>query len=66
LLTRSGTSNAYLEERTVAKRKLTKAERAEMEARHERMLANAQRLRELAEKAQARLDAERSRGRHTA
>ena len=34
----------------MAKRKLTKAERAEMEARHERMLANAQRLRELAEK----------------
>jgi len=31
-----------------------------MEARHERMLANARRTRELAEKAQAKLDAERS------
>ncbi len=43
----------------MAKRKPTKAERAEQAARHERMLANAQRTRELAERAQARLDAER-------
>jgi hypothetical protein len=45
----------------MAKKKLTKTERTEMEARHERMLANARRTRELAEKAQAKLDAERSR-----
>ena len=44
----------------MAKKKLTKAEGAEMEERHERMLANARRTRELAEKAQAKLDAERS------
>jgi DNA-binding transcriptional MerR regulator len=49
-------------ERTMAKKKLTKAERAEMEARHERMRANTRRTRGLAEKAQAKLDAERSRG----
>ena len=46
----------------MAKRKLTKAEREEMEARHARMLANAQRTRELAERAQAKLDAERAAG----
>jgi hypothetical protein len=46
----------------MAKKKLTKTERAEMEARLERMRANAQRTRELAEKAQAKLDAQRSRG----
>jgi DNA-directed RNA polymerase subunit K/omega len=46
----------------MAKKKLTKAEREEMDARHERVLANARRTRELAEKAQAKLDAERSRG----
>jgi hypothetical protein len=40
------------------KKKMTKAEREERDARHERMLANAQRTRELAEKAQAKLDAE--------
>ncbi|MEX0673578.1 MAG: hypothetical protein WD981_04855 [Gaiellaceae bacterium] len=40
----------------MAKRKLTKAEREEMEERHARILANAQRTRELAEKAQAKLD----------
>jgi hypothetical protein len=45
---------------TVAKRKWTKAEREEFEARRERTLANARRTRELAEKAQAKLDAERS------
>jgi hypothetical protein len=46
----------------MAKRKLTKAERAERDERHERVLANAQRTRELAERAQAKLDAQRSRG----
>ena len=45
----------------MARKKLTKAERAEMEARHERMRANTRRTRELAEKAQAKLDAQRSR-----
>jgi hypothetical protein len=43
----------------MAKKKLTKAERAEMDARHTRVLANAQRTRELAERAQAKLDAQR-------
>jgi hypothetical protein len=42
----------------MAKRKLTTAEREEMEHRHERALANAKRTRELAERAQAKLDAE--------
>ena len=37
------------------KKKLTKAEREERDARHERVLANAQRTRELAEQAQATL-----------
>jgi hypothetical protein len=41
----------------MAKKKLTKAERAERDARHERVLANARRTRELAERAQARLQA---------
>jgi hypothetical protein len=45
----------------MAKRKLTKAERAERDERHARVLANAQRTRELAERAQAKLDAERRR-----
>ena len=40
----------------MAKRKLTKAERDEMNARHARMLANAQRTRELAQRAQAKLN----------
>jgi hypothetical protein len=40
-------------------KKLTKAERAEFQ---EQVLANAQRTRQLAEKAQAKLDAQRSRG----
>jgi hypothetical protein len=44
----------------MAKKKLTKAEREERDARLERMLANAQRTRELAERAQAELDAKRS------
>jgi hypothetical protein len=43
--------------RTVAKKKLTKAEREERDARHERVLANAQRTRELAQQAQAKLQA---------
>ena len=42
------------------KKKLTEAEREEFRIRHERTLANAQRTRELAERAQAKLDAERS------
>jgi hypothetical protein len=45
----------------MAKRKLTKAERAERDERHARAIANAQRTRELAERAQAKLDAERRR-----
>ncbi len=44
------------------KRKLTKAEREERDARHARVFANAQRTRELAERAQAKLDAQTSRG----
>jgi hypothetical protein len=44
----------------MAKRKLTKAERAERDARHERVLTNAQRTRELAERAQAKLEAQSS------
>ena len=44
----------------MAKKKLTKGERAERDARHERVLANAQRTRELAEHAQAKLEAKTS------
>jgi len=44
----------------MVKRKLTKAEREERDARHERVLANAQRTRELAEQAQAKLQEHRS------
>jgi hypothetical protein len=44
------------------KKKLTKAEREEREAFRAQMLANAQRTRELAEKAQAELDAKNARG----
>ena len=40
----------------MAKKKLTKAEREEREAEQQRMLANAKRTRELAERAQAKLD----------
>ena len=47
----------------MAKRKLTKTEREEMRERHKRTLANARRTRELAERAQAKLDAQRSRER---
>jgi hypothetical protein len=43
----------------MAKRKLTKAEREEREARIEAVLANARRTGELAERAQAKLDAQR-------
>ena len=43
----------------MAKKKLTKAERAEWEAQRARMVANAQRTRELALRAQAKLDAEK-------
>lgn len=41
------------------KRKMTKAERAELNALLEQMEANALRTRTLAERAQAKLDAER-------
>lgn len=44
------------------KLKLTEAERAEWKAHRERMLANAHRTRQLAEKAQAELDARRGAG----
>ena len=44
----------------MAKKKLTKAEREEMDERHKRVLENARRTRELAERAQARLDAQKS------
>jgi hypothetical protein len=40
----------------MAKKKLTKAEREESEARRAQMRANAQRTRELAERAQAELE----------
>jgi hypothetical protein len=42
------------------KKKMTKAERAEWNAFLEQMEANALRTRELAERAQAKLDAQRS------
>jgi hypothetical protein len=44
----------------VAKKKLTEAEKAEFAAQRARMLANGQRTQELAERAKAKLDAERS------
>ncbi len=44
----------------MAKKKMTKAERAEWNAFLEQMEANALRTRELAERAQAKLDAQRS------
>jgi hypothetical protein len=44
----------------MAKKKLTEAEPAEWEAQRAQMLANAQRTRELAERAQAKLDAKTS------
>jgi hypothetical protein len=45
----------------MAKRKSTKAERDERRRERERALENARRTRELAERAQAKLDAEKSR-----
>ena len=42
----------------MAKKKLTQAERVLWEAQRAQMRANAQRTRELAERAQAKLDAE--------
>jgi|SoimicmetaTmtHMC_FD_contig_31_3091448_length_203_multi_2_in_0_out_0_2 hypothetical protein len=45
----------------MAKRKWTKAEREERQRGRERALENARRTRELAERAQAKLDAEKSR-----
>lgn len=44
------------------RKKLTKAEREERDGRHARVLANAERTRKLAEKAQAELDAKNARG----
>jgi hypothetical protein len=46
----------------LAKRKLTKAERAERETQGAQMRANAQRTRELAELAQAKLEAQSQHG----
>jgi hypothetical protein len=43
----------------VVRRKLTQAEREAREADYARVMANAQRTRELAERAQAKLDAEK-------
>jgi hypothetical protein len=44
----------------MGKRKLTKAEREEMNARHAQVLANARRTRQLAERAQAKLESRNS------
>jgi hypothetical protein len=44
----------------MAKRKLTDAERKQSRLERERAFTHARRLRELAERAQAKLDAERS------
>jgi hypothetical protein len=46
----------------MAKKKLTETERAERDARHAIVLANARRTRELAVRGQAKLDAQDSRG----
>jgi hypothetical protein len=43
-----------------AEEEADEAERAERDARHERVLANARRTRELAERAQAKLEAQGS------
>lgn len=51
---------SLLRRTTMAKKKLTKAEREELDAFQAQMRANAQRTRELAERAQAKLDAQRS------
>jgi len=47
-------------EMAMKRKKPTKAELEEMNARHARVLANAERTRKLAERAQAKLDARRS------
>jgi hypothetical protein len=47
----------------VKRKKLTRAEREEWEAERARMLEHTQRTRELAERAQARLDSQSSSGR---
>ena len=44
----------------MGRKKRTKAELEEMKARHAQVLANARRTRELAERAQAQLEAQRS------
>jgi hypothetical protein len=44
----------------VRRKKLTEAERKERDEHHTRVLANAERTRKLAERAQAKLDAERA------
>jgi len=44
----------------MARKKLTEAEKAEFAAQRAQMLANAQRTRQLAERAQAKLDAQAS------
>jgi len=44
------------------RKKLTKAEREERDARHKQVLANAERTRRLAERAQAKLDEQAGRG----
>jgi hypothetical protein len=46
----------------MAKKKMSPAERAEWEAHLARMRANAERTRQLAERAQAKLDAKTPRG----
>jgi len=46
----------------MAKKKLTKAEQAEREMQRAQMRANAQRTRELAERAQAKLESQSQRG----
>ena len=46
----------------MAKKKLTKAEREQREAERQRVVANAMHTRELAERAQAKLDEQASRG----
>ena len=45
----------------MARKRLTKAERDERDAHIRQMLANAQRTRELAERGQAKLDAQKRR-----
>ena len=46
----------------MAKKKLTPTERAQFQAERERMDRHIQELRELAQRAQAKLDAEKARG----